>query len=105
MSDVAGRVVEVLSRRQPHARFVPELSRQLRVEPGELETALIELEASGRALVREQYCPDPHLEGSDLRIVALVDAAHGDAVAAAVDSIDRVWQRWLGEYLANHRCT
>jgi hypothetical protein len=105
MSDIANRVVELLGRRRPHARFVPEVTRQLSVEQRELEAALVELEASGRVLVREQYCPDPHLEGTDLRIVALVDGTPGDAVATAIDSIDRTWQRWLGEYLANHRCT
>ena len=105
MPDVASRLVELLARRRPRARFVPELTRQLSVEQHELEAALTELEANGRILVRQQYCPDPHLEGTDLRIVALVDGSHGDAVAGAIDSIDRTWQRWLGEYLANHRCT
>jgi hypothetical protein len=64
-----------------------------------LEAALTDLERSGRVVVREQYCADPHMDGMDLRIVALAD--DGEAIAA----IDATWQRWLGEYLANHRCT
>jgi hypothetical protein len=69
----------------------------------ELEAALAELERIGRIVVREQYCADPHMNGVDLRIAALVedDAREADAIAA----IDTTWQRWLGEYLANHRCT
>jgi hypothetical protein len=101
MSDVAVRVVDVLRRRPPHARFVPELARQLSVDAAVLEEALSALETSGRVLVREQYCPDPHVVGTDLRIVALID---GDP-ATAVSAIESTWQRWLGEYLANHRCT
>jgi hypothetical protein len=71
---------------------------------------LEELENAGRVLVREQFCGDPHLEGADLRIVALIkspaepgDAGH-DALASALADIDWVWQRWLTEYLSNHRC-
>jgi len=63
--------------------------------------ALSELEASGRVLVREQSCADPHLEGTDLRLVALIDGDVSDAVSA----IDARWQAWLAEYLANHRCS
>jgi hypothetical protein len=106
VSELAARVVAVLQRRRPHARFVPELARQLGVPAIELEAAMMELEANGSALVREQYCADPHLEGMDLRIVALIEPTpDGDAIGAASTSIDNVWQRWLGEYLANHRCT
>jgi hypothetical protein len=101
MSDVDARIVELLGRRMPHARFVPELARPLGVNPADLEEPLRTLEDAGRVLVREQFCPDPHLEGSDLRIVALMDGPPEDAIAA----IDQTWQRWLGEYLSNHRCT
>jgi hypothetical protein len=96
VADLEARVVEVLRRRRPHARFVAELASI--VDAPELEAALNDLERSGRVVVREQYCADPHMDGVDLRIVAL---AEGDAAEA----IDATWQRWLGEYLANHRCT
>ena len=106
MSDVGSSLLEVLGRTRNHARFVPELARLVAASQGELEQALGELETEGRVLVREQYCPDPHLEGMDLRIAALVDrGAAADGVAAANDSIQSTWQRWLGDYLANHRCT
>ena len=106
MSDVGASLLEVLGRTRNHARFVPELARLVTAPQGELEHALGELEAQGCVLVREQYCPDPHLEGMDLRIVALVDSgAADDGLAAANNSIQSTWQRWVGEYLTNHRCT
>jgi hypothetical protein len=77
---------------------VAELTPLLGADTSRMETALAELERRGTLLVREQYCADPHMDGVDLRIVAL---AEGDAAEA----IDATWQRWLGEYLANHRCT
>ena len=92
-------MVEVLRRRRPHARFVAELTPLLGVDTSEVENALAELEGRGTLVVREQYCADPHMDGVDLRIAALVDG--GEAIAA----IEATWQRWLGEYLANHRCT
>jgi hypothetical protein len=97
MSDLADRIITVLGRGQRHARFVPEVARLTGDSDG-LEEALERLEADGRVLIREQYCADPHVEGTDLRIVAL-------ASDSAIADIDAVWQRWLGEYLANHRCS
>ena len=106
MSEVGRSLLEVLGRTRNHARFVPELARLVPASQGELEQALGELETDGRVLVREQYCPDPHLEGMDLRIVALIDSGAGsDGLATANDSIQSTWQRWLGDYLANHRCS
>ena len=62
---------------------------------------------TARILIREYGCADPHLEGADLRIAALVDYKNmcGDPIGAAVSAIEKTWQRWLGDYLANHRCT
>jgi hypothetical protein len=104
MSDVCGDVLNALARR---ARFVPELSRSARVDAQDLERALSELERDGRILVREQDCADPHMVGTDLRIAARIPEASsdGDPLATALAQIEATWQRWLGEYLANHRCT
>jgi len=98
MSDVTDQVMTVLGRGRRHARFVPEIARLIGASPTQLEAALSELDGQGRVLIREQYCADPHMVGTDLRIVALA----GDTALA---DIDAVWQRWLGEYLANHRCS
>ena len=103
MTDVRAEMLNALARR---ARFVPELARTVCDDPPALEEALRELEAEGRVLVREQYCADPHMVGADLRIAARVpDSSTGDPLATAIAQIEATWQRWLGEYLANHRCT
>ena len=42
---------------------------------------------------------------SILRVAALVDESEGaNAQVAALREIDLAWNKWLGEYLANHRC-
>jgi len=103
-------VVEILSRRPRRARFVAEIAEAARragISGPKVEQALAALEAEGAALVLAHSCADPHLEGADLRIAALVDEADdgGDAQATAVAAIGAAWQRWIGDYLANHRCT
>ncbi len=87
------------------ARFVAELADSLlwaAPRPDAFEEELAELERGGEIVVRPQYCADPHLEGTDLRLVALV--RDGDA-ETTLRSIDAAWQEWLKGYLANHRCT
>jgi hypothetical protein len=63
------------------------------------------LEAAGVIVLRDHYCADPHLAEVDLRVVALLDRSAGaEAYAEALHRIDLAWNKWLGEYLANHRC-
>lgn len=104
MTDVRADLLTVLNRR---ARFVPELARLVHTDGPELERTLSELEADGAVLVREQYCADPHMAGTDLRIAARVPepSQASDPLSIAMAQIEATWQRWLGEYLANHRCT
>ena len=81
--DVESAIVEILERAPRSARFVTELAQALQranVGAAALERELGKLEASGRVLVREQFCGDPHLEGADLRIVALVRTPPGGAM-------------------------
>jgi hypothetical protein len=104
------RVIEVLARRPIRARFVVEIGESLRQSGSaglELDQALAELESRGDVIVMSHDCADPHLEGADLRIAAIVGPTQvgGDAQATAIDAIEAAWQRWLGDYLANHRCT
>ena len=77
-----------------------ELARLVDGDTDALERTLDELEAEGAVLVREQYCADPHMAGTDLRIAARVGGP-----ADAIAQIDARWQRWLGDYLASHRCS
>ena len=101
-------VVDVLNVGGKKARFATELVAGLRrfnVGKEEMDRALAELEAEGTVVVRENFCADPHLAEVDLRVIASVDISRGDeAHAAALQQIDLAWNKWLGEYLANHRC-
>ena len=101
-------VVDVLNVGGKKARFATELVAGLRrfnVGKDEMDRALAELEAEGTVVLRDHFCADPHLAEVDLRVIALVDISRGDeAHAAALQQIDLAWNKWLGEYLANHRC-
>ena len=101
-------MVAALRGRNERALFVPELRASLKVMPENeagFERALSELEAAGTVLVRLHICSDPHLDGADLRVAALLDGrGSGDAEAGAIEAIELVWERWIGEYLATHRC-
>jgi hypothetical protein len=88
------------------ALFVADLAASLQLPPTGVDTLLASLEDEGVLLVRDHYCADPHLEGADLRIAALVDHATGrDGVAGAIEAIESTWSAWLAAYLAGHRCS
>jgi hypothetical protein len=101
-------VIELLQSRGKKARFITEV--RVALERGghgveEIEKALSELEAEGIVMIRDNFCADPHLVGVDLRIVALIESTEGaDPQLSAIREIDKAWDKWLGEYLANHRC-
>ena len=101
-------IVEALGQRAKKARFMTEVAASLRrfnIGDDEMEQALSELQSDGVVVVRDNFCADPHLANVDLRVAALVDEAVGpDAHALALYEIDLAWNKWLGEYLANHRC-
>jgi hypothetical protein len=103
----AQAVLDVLRRSPRQARFVPELQAALRpLAPTALESALVDLEAAGQVIVRDHTFSDPHVEGTDLRVVGLVaSSSDADPQAAAIDNIERTWEHWLNQYLANHRCS
>jgi hypothetical protein len=99
VSVVREQLLSVLGRSHPPALFVSELAAK--VPSPELEPALAELEAAHSVVVSRYPAPDPHLEGLDLRIVALVPEA-GDS--AAVEASSTLWAGWLRQFLATHRC-
>ncbi len=90
------------------ARFMTEVAAALRrskINGTEMESALAELQREGTVIVRDNFCADPHLAGVDLRVAARVErAVDHDAQLEALREIDLAWNKWLGEYLANHRC-
>jgi hypothetical protein len=99
MSDIGEPVLATLQRNHPPALFVGELAAK--VKSAELEPALAELEAANSVLVSRYPAPDPHLEGLDLRIVALVPPA---GESSAVEASATLWADWLRQFLSNHRC-
>lgn len=108
LTDAKKAVIDALRNRAKKARFTTELAAALqraRVDNEEMEQALAELQAEGVVMIRDNFCADPHLAGVDLRVVALVESVDGaDAQLSAIRVIDDAWNKWLGEYLANHRC-
>ena len=107
-ADVKKALADFLRSRSKKARFVTELYAAMRrsgIDAEATDRALAELESEGAVIVRDHFCADPHLAGVDLRIVALVESIDGtDAQLSAIRVIDAAWDKWLSEYLANHRC-
>ena len=108
IANVKAVILRTLGSRGKKARFVTELSAALaRAALGAetLERVLAELTTEGIIMVRDHFCADPHLAGVDLRVAALVQSDAGaDALMSAIRAIDEAWDKWLTEYLANHRC-
>jgi hypothetical protein len=109
-SEIRKTVLACLSQRERRALFVTELSTALRKAHGasasDVERALAALEADWSVVIRDHYCADPHVVGTDLRIVALVEPRVGDeGQMRAIHEVEATWHEWLAEYMANHRCS
>jgi hypothetical protein len=108
LTDAMHAVVDALRNRAKKARFTTELAVALQrasVGKEEMEQALADLQSEGIVMIRDNFCADPHLAGVDLRVVALVETIDGaDPQLSAIRLIDDAWNKWLGEYLSNHRC-
>jgi hypothetical protein len=106
--DTRATIVDLLRSRNRKARFMTELYASLgrcKINTEEADRALTELEAEGEVMIRDHFCADPHLTGVDLRVVALVEHNEAqDPQVSAIRQIDEAWNKWLSEYLANHRC-
>jgi len=103
-------LIAAFAQRPGRALFVPELLASLAdagTTDDQVERALAGLERAGVVIVRPHFCGDPHLDGADLRVAAVVGKAEPDedAQANAIADIEAAWQRWIGDYLASHRCT
>lgn len=100
--------MDALRGRNKKGRFMTELYASLLrsgVGTGDVDQALAELEAEGAVMIRDHFCADPHLADTDLRVLALVESSEGeDPQMSAIRAIDEAWNKWLNEYLANHRC-
>jgi hypothetical protein len=106
---VRDSVIELLRSRNRKARFMTELYAALEkagIAAAEADRALSQLESESSAMVRDHFCADPHLAGVDLRVATIVETGERgeDAQLSAIRRIDEAWNKWLNEYLANHRC-
>ena len=100
-------ILGLLCSRDRKARFMTELYASMDksgTRAAEVDRALAELERDGAVMVRDHFCADPHLAGVDLRVVTIVDSREDNPQLAAIRRIDSAWNKWLNEYLANHRC-
>jgi hypothetical protein len=106
--DVKKVLTDLLRSRSKKARFMTEVyaaMRRLGAGGEETDRALAELESEGTVMMRDHFCADPHLAGVDLRIVAIVDgSADENPQLSAIHEIDNAWDKWLADYLSNHRC-
>jgi hypothetical protein len=109
IENIRAVILRTLESRGRKARFVTELCAALAraaVGTESLEPVLADLAAAGVIMVRDHFCADPHLAGVDLRVAALVHCEAGaDPQMSAIRAIDEAWDKWLAEYLSNHRCT
>ena len=108
-SDIRQTVLAWLRQQERRALFVTELATALRkahgISASDVERALAALEADWSVVIRDHYCADPHVVGTDLRIVALVELGAGDdGQMLAIREVEATWHEWLAEYMANHRC-
>ena len=108
IGDVKKALIDLLRSRSKKARFMTEVyaaMRRLGAGAEETDRALAELESEGTVMMRDHFCADPHLAGVDLRVVAIVDAGAGEnPQLSAIREIDNAWDKWLADYLSNHRC-
>jgi hypothetical protein len=108
VAEVRAVILRTLESRGRKARFVTELAAVLArsaLSEEALEPVLGELAAAGAIMLRDHFCADPHLAGVDLRVAALIERDAGpDAQLTAIRAIDDAWDKWLAEYLSNHRC-
>ena len=100
---LAEQVLETLGRREPRAAFVTEVAASIRPTPAKeaMEEALRELGSEGRVLVSDYASPDPHLDTTDLRVVASVPESDE---SAALEAAEAHWNNWLRAFLRTHRC-
>jgi hypothetical protein len=108
-SEIRKTVLACLRQRERKALFVTELATALRTAHGvsasDVERALAALEPDWSVVIRDHYCADPHVVGTDLRIVALIEPGAGDdGQMQAIREVEATWHEWLAEYMANHRC-
>ncbi|NJP45321.1 hypothetical protein [Actinacidiphila epipremni] len=91
-------------RRALPATRLAALVRPVGLDAGRFAGALAALAGAGRVAVLEPPPPDPHLAGTDLRVVAAASGTDGAAAADAYLRARQCWDDTLRGILAAHRC-
>jgi hypothetical protein len=103
---IDGRLLELLGRSPGRSRLAAELGAGLGLGRPELDASLERLSARRRVLVVDHPPPDRHLARADLRVVSELPEGlpREEAEARAVAAAAAVWEAWLRQFLAVHRC-
>lgn len=101
--ELGNNVLEALSKRRPQAAFVTEVTASIHPTPSgpAMEAVLSELTDLGKVVITDHASPDPHLDNTDLRVVAVVPDKDE---SAALEYTETHWNHWLRAFLRTHRC-
>lgn len=102
LSRAASMVLALLSDSAEGTLFAPQARALTGLADPTFETAVAELDDRGQIVVERHHAPDPHLQG-DWRSLSLVrpGKSRAEAVAAGRAHADR----WVRQFLQQHRCT
>ncbi|MER5436611.1 hypothetical protein [Streptomyces sp. NPDC002588] len=101
-SRVASMVLTALVDSGAGTLFAPQARALTGLDDRSFEAAVAELDDRGQIVVERHHAPDPHLQG-DWRSLSLLRPGLARAEAAAAGRA--CFDRWVREFLQQHRCT
>ncbi len=101
-SRAARTVLAALSDSAEGTLFAPQVRALTDLADRSFEAAVAELDDRGQVVVERHHAPDPHLHG-DWRSLSLVRPRESRAEAAAAGRA--YFDRWVRQFLQQHRCT
>ncbi|WP_405863729.1 hypothetical protein [Streptomyces sp. NBC_00005] len=101
-SRAVNMVLTALSDSVEGTLFAPQARALTGLDDRTFEAAVAELDECGQIVVERHHAPDPHLQG-DWRSLSLVRPGKRRAQAAAAGRAH--FDRWVREFLQQHRCT
>lgn len=98
----ASMLLTALSDSADSTLFAPQARALTGLDDRTFEAAVAALDDRGQIVVERHHAPDPHLQG-DWRSLSLVRPGKSRAEAAAAGRAYA--DRWVREFLQQHRCT
>lgn len=95
-------ILAMLADAQDQTLFAPQVRASVAMNDESFEAAITTLEAQHQIVIEAHSAPDPHLPG-DWRSISLVTDVR--STAAAADAGRAYFNRWVREFLQQHRCT